>query len=170
MKQAVITCTSGTRPSSPVQGMTIYETDTNLKATYDGFNWIYDGGWQNYTPTLTNITQGNGVIAGRYSRVGNTVIGWVRFSAGTTTVFAAGTLSVSLPLPVTAAATSGDTIGSGSINNGSGTNRRLISVAPTGASVSTVNLYYEGGTVTNTAPFTFGTTSQILFDFQYEKA
>ena len=29
MRQSVITCTSGTRPSSPNAGMVIYETDTN---------------------------------------------------------------------------------------------------------------------------------------------
>lgn len=33
-KQVVITCTSGSRPGSPVQGMTIYETDTNKLLTY----------------------------------------------------------------------------------------------------------------------------------------
>jgi len=39
MKQAVIVCTSGTRPSSPVEGMTIYETDTDNMITYDGTGW-----------------------------------------------------------------------------------------------------------------------------------
>jgi hypothetical protein len=40
MKQAVITCTSGTRPAAPVQGMTIYETDTNLVFAYNGTEWV----------------------------------------------------------------------------------------------------------------------------------
>lgn len=39
MKQTVIVCTSGTRPSSPVSGMTIYETDTNQLAIYTGAAW-----------------------------------------------------------------------------------------------------------------------------------
>ena len=34
MKQAVIVCTSGTRPSSPVEGMTVYETDTDKLLIY----------------------------------------------------------------------------------------------------------------------------------------
>ena len=34
MKQAVIVCTSSTRPSSPVEGMAIYETDTDKLLTY----------------------------------------------------------------------------------------------------------------------------------------
>ena len=33
-KQVVVTCTSGTRPSSPPEGMTIYETDTDKMLTY----------------------------------------------------------------------------------------------------------------------------------------
>jgi len=33
-KQVVVTCTSGTRPSSPPEGMTIYETDTEKLLTY----------------------------------------------------------------------------------------------------------------------------------------
>ena len=33
-KQAVIGCTSTTRPSSPPEGMTIYETDTDRLLTY----------------------------------------------------------------------------------------------------------------------------------------
>lgn len=37
-KQVVIQCTSGTRPSSPVQGMVIFQTDTNTLAVY-GTAW-----------------------------------------------------------------------------------------------------------------------------------
>ncbi|MEU4589990.1 hypothetical protein [Micromonospora aurantiaca (nom. illeg.)] len=40
MKQVVIVCTSGTRPSSPVEGMTIYETDTDVLRVHNGSNWI----------------------------------------------------------------------------------------------------------------------------------
>lgn len=40
MKQAVIVCTSGTRPSSPVEGMTIYETDTDIHRVYNGASWV----------------------------------------------------------------------------------------------------------------------------------
>lgn len=38
-KQAVIVCTSGTRPGSPVEGQTVYETDTDKLLTYDGATW-----------------------------------------------------------------------------------------------------------------------------------
>jgi hypothetical protein len=39
MKQSVITCTSGTRPSSPTEGMIIYETDTDMVRVYSGAAW-----------------------------------------------------------------------------------------------------------------------------------
>ena len=40
MQQAVIQCTSATRPSSPGAGMTSYETDLNVKLVYDGTAWV----------------------------------------------------------------------------------------------------------------------------------
>ncbi len=40
MKQAVIVCTSSTRPSSPVEGMHIYQTDTDTVAIYNGSAWV----------------------------------------------------------------------------------------------------------------------------------
>jgi hypothetical protein len=40
MKQSVIVCTSATRPASPVQGMTIFETDTSLYRFYDATTWV----------------------------------------------------------------------------------------------------------------------------------
>lgn len=43
MEQAVIACTSGTRPSSPNEGMVIYETDTDRVLIYDGSAWIRTG-------------------------------------------------------------------------------------------------------------------------------
>ena len=39
MKQTVIVCTSGTRPGSPNEGMTIFETDTNRLQIYTGSAW-----------------------------------------------------------------------------------------------------------------------------------
>ena len=39
MRQAVITCTSGTRPTSPSAGMVIFETDTTRLMAYNGSAW-----------------------------------------------------------------------------------------------------------------------------------
>lgn len=39
MVQSVIVCTTGTRPASPVTGMTVFETDTKLYRRYNGSAW-----------------------------------------------------------------------------------------------------------------------------------
>lgn len=60
MKQAVITCTSATRPT-PVAGMVIYETDTNRLQVYNGSAWVPESVPKaTYTPTLTSIVVGSG--------------------------------------------------------------------------------------------------------------
>lgn len=43
LQQSIVPCTSGTRPSSPPDGMTIYETDTQAHAYYNGTttSWRY---------------------------------------------------------------------------------------------------------------------------------
>jgi len=40
MQQAVITCTAGTRPGSPVSGMRIWQTDTLTGYIYVGGSWV----------------------------------------------------------------------------------------------------------------------------------
>lgn len=37
----VIECTSSTRPSSPHEGMLVYETNTDRYASYNGTSWVY---------------------------------------------------------------------------------------------------------------------------------
>ena len=37
-------CTSSTRPASPFDGQTIYETDTDLTKSYNGTAWVASGG------------------------------------------------------------------------------------------------------------------------------
>lgn len=41
VQQTIIPCTSGTRPTPSHDGMTIYETDTDLHATWNGSAWVY---------------------------------------------------------------------------------------------------------------------------------
>lgn len=75
MNQAVIVCTSGTRPSAPIEGMIIYETDTDRLGAYNGTTWVpvaaalheAPGGWtagtaySALTPSLT-LPAGNWVV------------------------------------------------------------------------------------------------------------
>ena len=56
MQQTVIVCTSGTRPFAPVEGMVIFETDTNKLSAYDGSGWNITYASLAETQTLTNKT------------------------------------------------------------------------------------------------------------------
>lgn len=125
-----------------------------------------------FTPALTNITIGNGTLSCDYISIDKLLIARYRFLAGTTTTYAAGNLGFALPLSkVFAAALSTiDSVGSGAVDNGTGATRRLVTAAPSAAGAATVNLLYEGGTVTNAAPFAMGTASRIAFDVRCEVA
>lgn len=95
MQQAVITCTSSTRPSSPVEGMTIYETDTDRTMQYSGAAWLtFHEPWTSYTPTTaafnlstgagsTTFAAGTGTSSGAYMRIGRMVHVNYTFTAGT---------------------------------------------------------------------------------------
>jgi hypothetical protein len=99
MQQAVITCTSTTRPASPVTGMTIFETDTEAYAYWTGSAWRYQGRYENYTPTVGGAwTLGNGEVIGRFCVIGKLVHlkGSIRVGS-TTTVGASDNLLVSYP-------------------------------------------------------------------------
>lgn len=106
MRQAVIVCTSGTRPSSPTEGMTIYETDTDNFSWYSGSGWvviIQAGPWRTYTPTFQadggSPTVGTGgSITGRYQRIANTVTVRGRLVFGTGASGGTGGWYVSLPV------------------------------------------------------------------------
>jgi hypothetical protein len=60
-----------------------------------GMKW--GGAWTTYTPTLTNITIGNGAITARYQQIGKTVNFQIGLSLGTTSVIS-GFLQMTLPI------------------------------------------------------------------------
>lgn len=93
-------CTSTTRPTGVAlrEGSRIYELDTNRELLYDGTGWvIMSEPAQSYTPSLTNMTLGNGTVAGSYHRSD----GWCDFTAaftlGSTSAVAANA-AISIPV------------------------------------------------------------------------
>lgn len=109
LQQTIVPCTSGTRPSSPPNGMHIYETDTKAIAKYNVSAWEYVTGSRNtYTPSLTasttNPTLGTASVAlGWWNYEPGPAVSmnfFIRF--GTSGVAAGtGTYSVSLPPGIT---------------------------------------------------------------------
>lgn len=170
-KQAVITCTSGTRPGSPTEGMTIYETDTDCYVTYDGSAWVHDlgGTWRTYTPNFSGMVLGNGTTQTRYSVIGKTVHVSIVVFAGTTTTYS-GTIAISLPRQTAAWYTASTQMGTGAVHNGAGSTRR-ITIPTWNNNTSFVQvLETTSGFVTNTTPFTFGTSAIIVANVTYEAA
>lgn len=108
MKQAVIVCTSGTRPSSPNEGMTIYETDTDKILTYTGSTWstvAYAGDGESYTPSIqgssSNPTMGNSTVIGRYWRMGTSRVDvFISIKIGNTYSAGSGSYAITLPVAV----------------------------------------------------------------------
>lgn len=121
MKQAVIGCTSGTRPASPVEGMMIYETDTDLIRAYTGSGWETIAGIiraavtsrQNGQFTVTATTYGITTTGGTYVDCGTAFV--VPWSGQVTLSWAAGTASSgAFDVFVSPVVRTGGTVGSGS--------------------------------------------------------
>lgn len=110
-RRVVADCTSSTRPSSPVEGQPIFETDTDKMLLHDGTSWIEVGklsAWTTYTPTWTCSGTapaiGNGTLTGRYHRLfGRTYLVIINMTAGSTTTFGTGVWSFATPGGLSAA-------------------------------------------------------------------
>lgn len=176
MKQAVIVCTSGTRPASPVEGMFIYESDTDRYMSYTGSSWavVMQIGGTSYVPTLTaattNPTLGSGGSAsGRYVLWGGKQC-TVRFSIvfGTSgTNAGSGQYLVALPFQAASNITGGVP------NVGSGVIRCAGSVSTvtwfcSSGSTTMAALTTAGNNVASAAPGAWGANDYLSATFTYE--
>lgn len=143
-------------------GLDIMSTNINL----------IGNAWPAYTPTLTNITLGNGTLSCAVLTLGKLIIGRVGFNAGSTTTYSAGQLLFSCPVTPHAVYTS-------TLNAIVGVGDGFVSPAGT-KSATTITINGSGqfqmvatssnSPVTNTVPATFGTSGQIGFTFTYQAA
>lgn len=180
MEQVVIVCTSASRPSSPAEGWTIYETDTNRQLTYDGSGWVigleYDT-WTDYSGSLawtgsgSNPAIGNGTITARYRRSGKMVVFQFRILMGSTTTYGTGNYSISLP--VTAA--SRFQVGSAYLRDSSATSNGhapgityIDSSTPTVCNSTSSTGTGTGSIVGTTAPFTWANGDYWVGGITYE--
>lgn len=89
--QGVQVCTSSTRPGSPFEGQTIYETDTHKLMMHNGFGWIevsYGVTSTAWSPTITQGSTRSGTVnLGLYRREGLSLkaqLHWISTVAGST--------------------------------------------------------------------------------------
>lgn len=180
MKQSVIVCTSGTHPSSPPEGMLIYETDTDRYSSWTGSAWTVLGQTVTGTsvPTLTG-SGGNpnlgttGTVEGRYTIFCGK---WCTFRGsiqwgGTGVTSGSGQYLIALPFTASSAITNG-------VSNVGQIMLRDDSASPilrTGACYiaagSTTFAMFEAttGGVTSTVPWTWGSVgAYISWTITYE--
>ena len=180
MEQAVIQCTSGTRPSSPHEGMCIYETDLNMLRIWNGSLWqiAICNQTQGYTPALTaittNPTMGAGAtLAGEYTIQGALVTGTTQIVYGTPMGAGSGEYRISLPVTAATSGFANKLIGAGRcFDSSANTDTPVLAYLSSGTTASLVfSSGYPNGTLTAVAhnqPFAWGASDRIDMQFTYQ--
>lgn len=167
VQQSIISTTSAARPSSPPDGMTIYETDTRLYRSYNSSLslWIVMGcnGPFSSTPTITATTSnpnlGTGAVRrGQYSRGPNGMVTYSWRIAWGTTSASAGSGQYLIDLPIAAASAFGGSDpewwGVGRVTQ-TGTTTYNGSWYIPGSNLNVMSAVIGGGVWGNTSPFTW---------------
>lgn len=129
--------------------------------------------WDDWTPTFTNLTQGNGLVVARYLRVGKTITYRINFTAGTTSSFPGGALLASLPVTMKSDYIAGSSaLGSAVLYDSSvGVSSRTggtAYVASVGSSA--VGMLVGNAVVNDTSPWTWATGDTFAITGTYESA
>lgn len=132
-----------------------------------------DLNWTTWTPTLTNITQGNGTVLARYIRIGNDVRWKFRFVMGSTSAMGTGP---QITLPAAPADTSeSEWVGWVSVRD-VGTGNFFGPVRWSSGSTVSLNYWTISGAnliasnITSTAPMTWTTNDVLIARGFYEAA
>lgn len=162
---------NGTR----AEGMTCYLKDVDTIYVYTGSAWVAIaaatgslGAWTGYTPSLTNMTLGNGTSSCTYIQIGKTVHVRGRLAWGSTTSVAG---QISLSLPVTAVSSNfvaNVTVRAGGVDYGAyfASTTTTLALSALGAAGTYVNRVTSSATV----PGTWGSGDNITFSATYEAA
>ena len=125
-----------------------------------------------YTPTLTNLTLGNGTLNAKYVRINKFIFGQISLVFGSTTIMGS---SPSFSLPVTGATIISQTgpqvylLDSGVAFYIAGANLSTTSITP--YAVNVAGTYpTNSANFSLTVPFTWATNDSIQITFQYEVA
>ena len=142
--------------TSQATGMT-----SELLADYEEGTW---------TPTLENVTIGNGTITGQYMKIGNIVHLTFRFVFGSTSSISGGVNSLSgLPFTNDSASNSGTLTASNASNNWFGFTQQYS----TGTATNYIQFVTSSNiqlTMTSTVPFTWTTGNVLRFNMTYRAA
>ena len=177
MEQSVMTFTNGTARDdalpTPLEGRTCYLTASDHFQVYNGSAWVTsDIGWNAWTPTFTNLTQGTGAtLAAFYARINKTIVAQVYVTMGTSPTVG-GQFSISLPVDIASSTRSG-TIGTCLMRDAGGGVSYLGSVFGTGSAPSVARMQTIGtagasatlSSQTASNPFTWSANVGNYFSF-----
>jgi hypothetical protein len=139
----------------------------------DGYD--VSGAWDPYTPTWdasgTDPAIGNGVLTGRFKRIGNTVKFRILLVAGSTTTFGTGTWTWTLPngWSVYDYAGPGEPVGTALTRDNSPVTRYPMHVYCNTASTVAI-IFYDGTIVGQTYPWTWANGDSLILKGEFEIA
>jgi hypothetical protein len=131
----------------------------------------YTGGWTTYTPTVTNLTVGNGTLNARYCKIGKLVTVYLDFKMGSTSVMGSGP-SISLPINAVTNNVNYQFVGE-ILDNGTQDYQGAILMNTTSAFlyVSIAFLtHVQPSALNSSAPMVWTTNDGFQFIFSYEVA
>lgn len=134
----------------------------------DGIDVSAIGTWQDWTPTLTNGTLGNGTVTARYVQVGKLVTANFLFVLGSTSAISG---DFNFTLPVTAARDNFYVASLFLIENGVKDAVGVPAMTTTNFFCRASNssgTYTQNQTMTSSVPFSWGTDDKIIAGFTYE--
>ena len=114
--------------TSPVEGQMTYLLDSDRYDSWNGSAWVSAfpvTDWVSYTPTLSNITLGNGTLAARYALFGKTMFFYIQFTLGSTSAIGSDP-SFSFPSGISSAFTQNSPFGFGSTSSIGGVRYPLL--------------------------------------------
>lgn len=132
-----------------------------------GLKW--HGSWTSFTPTLYNVTVGNGTIIAKYLQIGKLVNVYFKFTLGSTSALSGGP-NFQLPVASLSGYTNKNFVGvlnNGNYFTGSGEVANNFAYFYV---VGTAGSYGQIYQLSSTVPFTWGTGHSVEFNFSYEAA
>lgn len=143
------------------------ESDINTYLTHTGSSW------DSYTPTLTNITLGNGTLTGDWWRAGRGIFFKVKLTFGSTTSVS-GTMTIGLPTAY-ADGTDAEVFSALMFDNSANTryDGRSQAISTTTVAINAMNssaTYLTETATSSTVPFTWATSDQLVVAGFYESA
>jgi hypothetical protein len=138
------------------------QVDTDMQGAYNKT-------WTSYTPTLTNVTLGNGTLTGNYIRMGALCFAQGRLVFGSTTAFTASPY-FGLPFSISGISNALQTpLGNLSLYDSSAGAYRFWQCAPGGSGYFLVR-DPGGSTITAASPWTWATGDIVQWSLAYQVA